>query len=172
MSTALCGGEVVRLFSRKFWTIFQWVWWVNESGESKFTKLSSKSPKKRESIIIHRAHHPTIQSPLVYHLGCHLSCQLSIILITDRLNQPVRPTFSTRPAMATFVEALYQRYSESMCEDSSIELFIVGGFSPGKSGEDQCCSSFPIIFKRKVLNGSQLNFTVQSLHLNPLSMYG
>lgn len=36
--------------------------------------------------------------------------------------------------MSTFVDALYQRYSESMCEDSSIELFIVGGFSPGKTG--------------------------------------
>jgi len=36
--------------------------------------------------------------------------------------------------MTTFVEALHQRYSESMLEDSSIELFIVGSLSPGKSG--------------------------------------
>lgn len=45
--------------------------------------------------------------------------------------------------MPSFVEALYQRYSESMCEDSSIELFIVGGFSPGKSGH--------ILFRFKTL---------------------
>ena len=36
--------------------------------------------------------------------------------------------------MSTFVDVLYQRYAESMCEDSSIELFIVGSFSPGQSG--------------------------------------
>ena len=49
--------------------------------------------------------------------------------------------------MSTFVEALYQRYSESMCEDSSIELFIVGGFSPGKSGDFDVLSFVSLGFR-------------------------